>query len=362
MGDLLKVLVIDDEEVVLDSCGRILDKGQYEIATASNGEAGLGKIAEYHPDIVFVDLKMPGMSGLEVIERIRAIDPTIVIVVITGYSTVDSAVESMKRGAYDFLPKPFHPEEFRLIARRGGEKRCLVLETAALRREKELLRENFAAIVSHELKSPLAALQQSLYAMTSGPLPEEVLTRLKRMQFRVDDLMKIIHTWLRAMSSDIGGIRENFGTVSVEAVVSKAADSVRPEAVRKGIEVAVEVAKGADSVRGDEGTLVEALVNIAGNAVKYSRMQGKVAVRASREGDHVRIAVSDQGVGMTPEDVRMVFGGFGRGSAGTAAEEGHGFGLAISRRIVEAHGGTVTVESEPGRGSTFVVSLPAWKE
>ena len=120
---------------------------------------GLDLIQEFHPDLVFVDLKMPGLSGLEVIEKIHEYDPTIVTIVITGYATVSSAVEAMKQGAYDFLPKPFTPDELRLIAQRGVEKRKLVLETIALRREKELLRENFAAIVSHELKSPLGAVQ-----------------------------------------------------------------------------------------------------------------------------------------------------------------------------------------------------------
>jgi len=311
-----------------------------------------------------VDLKMPGMSGFDVVERVRAVDPSIVVIVITGYSTVISAVESMKRGAYDFLPKPFTPDEFRLITRRGIEKRRLVLETAALRREKELLRENFAAIVSHEIKAPLAALQQNLYAMTSVPggMSEADLGRLKRMQSRVDDLLKMIQTWLRVMSSDMGVIKEDFKPIEVASLAARAVETVQLHAVRKGVEVGTEIAEGVGLVRGNEGTLAEALINILDNAVKYSRPQEKVSVRASRQGDRVRIAVIDRGVGMSPEDLRMIFEGFGRGTAGTGGEPGHGFGLAIARRIVEAHDGTIAVESEPGKGCTFVVSLPALEE
>ena len=119
MEYLYKILIIDDEEVVLDSCARILEGGNYDIATARNGALGLRRLHEFQPDLVFVDLKMPGLSGFEVLEKIRDVDPTIVTIVITGYGTVSSAVDSMKKGAFDFLPKPFTPDELRLIARRG---------------------------------------------------------------------------------------------------------------------------------------------------------------------------------------------------------------------------------------------------
>ena len=131
-----RILIIDDEEVVLDSCMQILKKGNYELSTAMNGESGLQLLNDFQPDLVCVDLKMPGLSGFEVLNKIREIDPNIVCIVITGYSTVSSAIEAMKNGAYDFLPKPFTPDEFRLIIGRGIERRELVLETIALRREK----------------------------------------------------------------------------------------------------------------------------------------------------------------------------------------------------------------------------------
>ena len=165
MDDRPKILIIDDEEIVIDSCTQILKNGSFQIASASNGTDGLELMKEYHPDLVYVDLKMPGLSGFEVLDQIHEYDPTIVTVVITGFATVNSAVEAMKKGTYDFLPKPFTPDELRLITKRGLERRQLVLETIALRREKELLREHFAAIVSHELKSPLGAVQQNLYVL-----------------------------------------------------------------------------------------------------------------------------------------------------------------------------------------------------
>lgn len=122
-----KILVIDDEEVVLDSCRSILAGGDYEVTTATEGEEGLRVAAETSPDLVFVDVKMPGISGLEVLERLRSADPSIIVIVITGYATVSLAVDAMKRGAFDFLPKPFTPDEFREITRRGLDRRAEVL-------------------------------------------------------------------------------------------------------------------------------------------------------------------------------------------------------------------------------------------
>jgi len=125
-----KILVIDDEEVVLDSCLAILASGDYDTTTATSGEEGLRLAAELSPDLIFVDVKMPGVPGMEVLERLRAADPTAVAVVITGYATVSLAVEAMKRGAFDFLPKPFTPDEFREMVRRGLERRVEVLAQA----------------------------------------------------------------------------------------------------------------------------------------------------------------------------------------------------------------------------------------
>lgn len=364
MENKSKVLIIDDEEVVADSCLQILAGGNYDIASAPDGALGLRLVQEFQPDLVFVDLKMPGMSGFEVLEKIRDVDPTIVTIVITGFGTVSSAVESMKQGAFDFLPKPFTPDEMRLITRRGLEKRKLVLETIALRREKEMLREHFAAIVSHELKSPLNAVQQNLFALTaelSSQLTAAQKNRLERCQSRVDDLLKLIHTWLRVMSTEVGKIREHFTPTSVPSVISKAIESAQPHAVRKEVEILASVEEPLSLVHGDEGTLVEALVNIIGNAVKYSRAGSRVVVTTEEKEGSVLISVADTGVGIPKEDLPFIFEDFYRGKPGGAVESGSGLGLALTRRIIEAHEGAISAESELGRGSTFTIRLPAPK-
>jgi signal transduction histidine kinase len=357
-----RILVIDDEEVVLDACTLMLEGGPHTVATASDGTLGLQRIQEVRPDLVFVDLRMPGLSGLEVIERIHTSDPSIVIVVITGYATLDSAVEAMQKGASDYVPKPFTPDEFRLVTRRSLEKRRLLLEAAALRREREVLRENFAAIVSHELKSPLAAVQQNLMLLAgelSPVLTEPQRVRLDRIKTRIGDLLGLIQTWLRVFSADIGKIAETFKPVSVAGVVSKAVDSAQPYAIRKNIDIVTQVHDDLRPVLGDEGTLVEAIGNIVGNAVKYTYPNGRVSVIVEEHEGQIRVSVADTGIGISPEELPRIFGDFYRGKTAQAEDAGAGLGLAITRRIIETHHGTITAASKPGEGSTFVVALPA---
>jgi len=356
-----RILVVDDEEIVLDSCTEILRGEGYQLATAADGERGLALVKEFRPDIVVVDLKMPGLSGFDVLARLKESDPTIVTIVITGYATVSSAVEAMKHGAYDFLPKPFTPEEFRLIIRRAVEKRSLTFEAMALRRERDLLREHFAAIVSHELKAPLAAIQQNIFVLerqlAAAATPDQ-RERLARVKARMADLIQMVDTWRHGVSIDMDAIKARQVPVSVRVPIDKAVESALVYATRKAVTIEVTVPEPAPRVLGDQGTLTEAVVNILGNAVKFSRDGGRIEVTADVRDDDVRIAVTDHGVGIAPEELPHLFEAFYT-QPGVGGERGSGLGLAVSRRIVEAHGGGITVQSTPGQGSTFVITLPA---
>jgi two-component system, sensor histidine kinase and response regulator len=362
VAERAKILIIDDEDVVLDSCLLVFEGENYEVATARDGAAGLALVPEFQPDLILVDLMMPGISGFDVLARLREIDPTLVAIVITGYSTVNSAVEAMKQGAFDFLPKPFTPEELRLITRRGIEKRRLVLETIALRRERETLRENFAAIISHELRSPLAAVQQNLFGLVAeleGQLTPAQQERFGRLKGRLGDLIGMIQTWLKAVSTSVDKIRESFVPTALPPLIGKAVETVQPHAMRKGITIGAAVREPLPPVLGDAGTLTEALVNLIGNAVKYTPANGSVEVRAHAEGAEVVLEVADDGVGIAPEDLPHLFGDFYRARSSAGGEAGAGLGLALTKRIVEAHAGSVAVASEVGKGTTFTIRLPA---
>lgn len=361
MNNPNKILIIDDEDVVLDSCTETLEDRGYVIATAADGAEGLRKLQEFQPDLVFIDLKMPGLSGFDVLDKIRKHDATIVAIVITGYATVGSAIEAMSRGAFDFLPKPFTPAELRMITSRGLEKRRLVLESISLRREKEMLRENFAAVVSHELKAPLSAVQQNLFALAAeleDQLSDAQKARFERMKVRLDDLLKQIQMWLRMVSVDVSSIADKFAPVSIAAVLNHVIESLQSTAARKAIEITVSPFDTSLAVFGDEVTLREALLNVVGNAIQYSPQDGRIRIDIGRADGRLEIAVADSGLGIAGSDLPHIFDDFYRGQSGRVGDGGCGLGLAITRRIVEAHHGSITAQSEPGRGSTFVIRLP----
>jgi signal transduction histidine kinase len=317
-------------------------------------------VEEFQPDLVFVDLKMPGMPGMEVLEKINTLDSTIVTVVITGYATVGSAVDAMKKGAYDFLPKPFTPEEFRLITRRSLERRKLILETITLRREKEMLREHFAHIVSHELKAPLGAVQQNLFALEfelSNSLNESQKEKIGRLKHRINDMLNLINSWLRVISVDINKLKENFARISIQVPISKALESVESLATRKNIEIATSIGDELSPINGDQLSLTEAFVNILGNAIKYSHDGSRIVLQAQESRNEILVSVKDAGIGISRFPyLRGLF----RGKVSKTAT-GHGIGLAVTRQIIEAHDGSISVESELGKGSTFVIRLPALK-
>ena len=130
--DRLNVLVIDDEDGIRFACERILNRMGFRTFTANRGQAGLEIIQKELIAIVLLDLKMPGMDGLEVLRHIREMDESILVIIITGFATIETAIEAMKQGAYDFIPKPFEPEHLRMVVDRAREKLVLTMETEML--------------------------------------------------------------------------------------------------------------------------------------------------------------------------------------------------------------------------------------
>jgi two-component system, sensor histidine kinase and response regulator len=141
------VFVIDDDEIIRLSCEQILRKSGYKVETFGNGYKGIDRLKEVRPPLLVVDIMMPELNGFEVIKIVRKIDPDIVIVVITGYATIETAVDAMKMGAYDFLPKPFTPSELRMIIDRGYERWRLAQEAQILRKQKEEVERKFVTLV-----------------------------------------------------------------------------------------------------------------------------------------------------------------------------------------------------------------------
>jgi two-component system sensor histidine kinase/response regulator len=356
------ILVIDDEESMRDSCSQILLKDGYQAETAENGLLGLEKIKALQPHLVLIDLKMPGLSGFQVLEQARALDPSLIPVVITGYATVDSAVEAMKKGAYDFLPKPFTPEELRIIIRRGLERRRLSLEADALRREKKLMEDNFITMVSHQLRSPLVAIQQYFEVILAGlvaPLDDRVKEMLLRAHERMGALLQLINDWLDLTRLGHGQIVDKIKPISLQPLLRRLVEFMQPAAAEKKVTLRLEKVSGSDLAAGDEQSLEQVFSNLLSNAINYNRPGGSVTVRVREQKDDLAVEVQDTGIGIAPEHLPYIFDQFYRVKRSEDQKvKGTGLGLAIAKKIVEAHNGLIQVASEPDRGSTFTVVLP----
>jgi two-component system sensor histidine kinase/response regulator len=361
-GEARRVFVIDDDAVMLLSCRRILEKDGYEVETYDNGLGGIRRIAQVRPHLLLVDLKMPELDGLQVIERVRALGPDIVIAVITGYATISTAVDAMKAGAYDFLPKPFTPDELRLIVNRGHERWRLAAESARLRHEKEEAERRFVTFVSHQLKSPVVAAKQYLDVLLFTSRDEMALqTRewLARAQVRLDEMLSLIHDWLELARVDHGALAQAADTCDLAAIAAQAVEAWNAQARAAGVTIALDAAQGAGAVRGDAVSLTTVLSNLLSNAIKYNQVGGRVAVRTGLEGGMAFAEVSDTGIGIPAESLPRLFEEFYRVKTPQTREiPGSGLGLAICRRIVSALGGTIDVRSRAGEGTTFTVHLP----
>lgn len=366
-ADTETVVVIDDDNAMRLSCRKILSKMGLHVEAFEDGARGLEGVAALKPSLLVVDLKMPGVSGMEVISRVHEIDPQIVIIVITGYATIDTAVEAMKSGAYDFLPKPFLPDELRLIVNRGLERRRLALESQRSEVERALLKRHFITFVSHQLQTPLVAIHQYLDVLKHLDNAESAATMrqewLDRCLKRTEELQNIIKDWLSLAKVEGGTLSGQRVKVDLRQIIPEILKLYEGMALAEQVSLEVRLAEEALWVWGDRNCLSVLLDNLITNAIKYNKPGGKVTVSGSLSEGEVLITVADTGVGI-PEKYRpFLFDEFFRVKGeGAKRTDGTGLGLHISKKIVSEMGGSIDVESEVNTGSTFRVRLPIWRE
>jgi signal transduction histidine kinase len=327
----------------------------------------LAAVGALKPDLVVVDLKMPGISGMEVISRVREIDPQVIIVVITGYATIDTAVEAMKSGAYDFLPKPFSPDEFRLIVNRGLERRQLALESERNEVERALLKRRFVTFVSHQLQSPLVAIHQYLDVLKYLDNTEDAAAKrrewIDRCLTRTEELQNMIRDWLTVAKIEGNTLSGQRTSVDLRQVISEILKTYEEMAATEQVTVEVSLPEQPLWVWGDRNCLSVLVDNLITNAIKYNKPGGKVGVSGSLADGEVIVSVSDTGVGIPDQYRPFLFSEFFRIKSDAGKRpSGTGLGLHIAKKIVSEMGGSIGVESEVGVGSTFHVRLPAWRE
>jgi two-component system sensor histidine kinase/response regulator len=368
--DTLRVLVIDDEAGMRVGASRVLDGFQVavpdtdenvrmEVVLAESGEEGLEKMETSKFDIILLDHKLPGMSGLDVLERLNQRRDDALVIMITAYASLDVAVSATKRGAFDFLAKPFTPEELRDAVRKAARHHILRWQARKLAQEKRQVRFQFLSVLVHELKAPLVAVEGYLRLLQEGADPETAARAVDRSLVRLDGMRKLIVDLLDLTRIESGQKAREFSAVDVVEVARAAIETALPAAQERTIAVELH-APDPVVMQADRGEIEIMLNNLVSNAVKYNRDGGRVDVTVSDGPAGVTMVVKDTGIGMTKEETAKLFGEFVRiKNAKTRNILGSGLGLSILRKLATLYGGDVTVASQPDVGTTFTVHLPA---
>ena len=473
------ILVIDDEERVREGCRKVLTREGYAVSIAECGDSGLKMIERQHYDIVLLDLMMPSLSGFDVLAHVKALHPDSVIIVISGYATVENSIEAMKRGAFDFIPKPFSPEQLRVITKKAieytramqdiadeksrmrvlinrltdgvmatdSQKRVVLANPAFLRmagcrevhavgcpaseviryeqvgklidralalsanelvelteeicceaeagqmgpilnarcipyidragrnvgtitvlhditalKRMDQIKSEFVSMVSHEIRSPLNSVLAQMKIIQDG-LAGEVTPRqqeiLSRASTKVMSLVTLSSELLDLARIESGLISQEKEQLNLSDILQDQVAFQGPKAQAKKISLALEPLPKLAPIFADRLNMEEVFANLITNAINYTPEGGRVVVSAAMESGYLKASVSDNGIGMAPEDLSHIFNRFYRiKNDKTRFIIGTGLGLAIVKSIVEAHNGFIRVESEPDHGSTFHIYIP----
>jgi two-component system sensor histidine kinase/response regulator len=370
-----RILVIDDELGIREGCRRVLEPEGYTVETATTGQEGLRQLTERAFDLVLLDVVMPDVRGVELLGPIHEQDPDIVCVIITGYATVELAVQAIKAGAYDFLSKPFSSDLLLLAVRQGLERRKLSLEAkrvqaleqeaAELAHAKEELerldrfKTTFMLTVTHELRAPLTGLQSFLLALLKGYIPpERQKEMLQRAVERAQDLLDMVNDLLKLAAARGEEEITKRERLSLAEVLEKVFPLFKVQADEKGVDCTLEVSH-RPLVRANPDQMTQLWTNLISNGIKYTFSGGQVRVILREQDGWAVGTVEDTGIGIAPEDRPKIFEEFYRTPQAKELEpHGTGLGLPLVKRIVEGHGGTIEVESELGKGSRFTFRLP----
>lgn len=363
-----RILVVDDSPDNVFLIQAILEEEGYKITTAADGRTALSEVEKSPPDLVLLDVMMPGMDGFEVTKRLRDNTslPFIPILLITAYDHL-SVAKGLDTGADDFIRKPVEVDELLARVRSLLRLKHSIDERDHIARQ----REDFVSRLTHDLRTPLIAADRMLDLMRQGALGELSSTMkeaLDTMARSNKNLLAMANTLLEVYRYEAGRKNLNFNTVDLHDLLEEVVKELSPLADAKNLSLNLEIKanksglpENKKTVQGDRLELHRVFTNLIGNAIKFTD-NGGICIRLSDESyssqntpPSVIVEVEDSGPGISPEEQTMLFERFRQGKH---KHSGSGLGLHLSRRIVEAHQGTIEVKSQLGQGSLFIVRLP----
>jgi len=374
-----RVLIVDDEKHIRDVLCESLSSSGFEVTAVATGEDALTAIDAAAPDLMVVDLKMPGISGLDLIREARPRIPDVQAIILTGFGDMPSAVEALRLDAYDYLTKPVDLERLHRTLLNAAERRRLLLENRDLVRRLQhanRLKAEFISGMSHEVRTPLGhvtgftqILQETLEGLT-----DKQQGYLANIHTAATGLLAMFENILQFSELKTHDVDLRLENVDVEGLLAEALEAVRPAAIEEGLSLASD-SSVEQNVLLDRRNVTKVLSLLLDNAIKFTD-EGGIDVRAERkEGNEVpeglaeppaasvdgwlHITVRDTGIGIAEDDRERIFNLFEQADGSlTRSHEGTGIGLALALGLARLHGGTIRVEGGRDRGSAFTLIVP----
>lgn len=372
--ETLKVIIIDDEPGITSGVSRILrnhsvsypfmdESFNFKVLEAATGEEGIEIIINEKPDILLLDNKLPGMQGTDILKYLNDNNIKIIVVMITSYASLDIAVKATGFGAYDFIPKPFTPQELKFCVENITKQIYLKRITEKMSNEGKTVRFQFLSILSHELKAPLNALEGYIKMIAEKQFGKDInaydhiversLTRIQGMRHLIMDFLDLSKIQLHSDKK-----QENYELVDLKKIVDLSLNTMQAYAIQKNVELIFH-SKEDVTIQAIPEEMEIIMNNLISNAVKYNKVNGKVEVFLCQTNISIEIQVKDSGIGINQEEIPKMFDEFVRiKNEKTKNILGTGLGLSIVKRLVEQYKGTIDVKSEPDKGSVFTLVFP----
>ncbi|MBF0505929.1 MAG: response regulator [Nitrospirae bacterium] len=361
------VLVVDDNPTVLEVVSLTLKEFGYNTVSCLSAQEAENRFTNVKPDVVLTDIVMPGESGIDLLEKIHASDPEMPVILMTGYADLDKAIEAIKKGAFDFIIKPYKPEQlrhsveravkyYRLIRMEKDYKYILqdlnqALETLVAERTMSVM----ALTLADRVRNPATVIGWTCKRLLEK---EEVSGDLK------ESLKNIIGETekLESIVKDFQGLLKNrqsmYGYEDINAILSTVLSVIDKEAGHKGVTLEAKLAGEPLKINTHKNLVRVALFHLMRNAVEATPEGGKISVMTGRENNHVALTISDTGKGISPDDLGKIFEPFF-----STKEHRFGMGLPLVKQIISEHAGEITVRSEVGKGTEFRMVFPSrWSE
>lgn len=358
------ILVVDDTEDNLDLLEFALKRKPIHLLKATSGKQCLEIAQEKTPELILLDIQMPEMDGFETLKRLRAnpITAKIPVIFLTAQKKdVESIAKGLALGADQYLTKPIDTEE--LLVRTK-----MLIRIKKAEAELERTKADFMAMLVHDLRSPLigvkSVVELVLDAPPGSPLSDDHVELLQSAHGSAKKLLELISDFLDVSRYEAGKITIEKSNVPVFHVVEPILIQLGLQLKQKNITVTTQYASGLPDVHVDPGKTEHVVMNFLSNAQKFTKNGGTIRINAemdpeNKDGKFVRVSITDNGVGIAPDEIPTLFSRYKQtSSAKTIKQKGTGLGLVICKLIVETQGGTVAVQSDPGKETTFSFTVP----